>query len=197
MSREIIAVDVDDVLFPFLKSFTAHHNQMYGTALQPEGVTDTYETVLDLPMAEVGRRIDQFHRLDDLHIAPIAGSQKAIEALAARHDLHIITARHPQFEPRTSAWVAEYFPGMFKSITHIGFAGLMPEPRTKIEVCQEIGASVLVDDAVHHVGGCAQANIQGVWFGTYPYQKGKILPPSVIACDDWQSVLEYFDGRDR
>ena len=32
MSREVIAVDADEVSFPFLTEFTKYHNQQFGTS---------------------------------------------------------------------------------------------------------------------------------------------------------------------
>ena len=197
MSREVIAVDIDEVLFPFVEGFIEHDNSIHEGELTVEQFTSyAFEEVIDIPMAEAVARVYSFNDAEHGHIKPIELSEQAIESLAERYELAVITARHPQFEKNTKAWLKRHLPEVFSAVHFIGYAAVMEKPRTKAEVCHELGAVALIDDSLNHVAGCAAAGIEGILFGDYPWNQASDLPKGVTRCPDWQAVLEYFDERD-
>jgi 5'(3')-deoxyribonucleotidase len=150
---------------------------------------------MQLPLADILDRIHAFQALDHGLVEPMEEAREVIEELSARYELNIITARNPQFENMTRAWVEAKFPHAFSRVISVGHPAVMELPQTKAEICQYIGARVLIDDPVKHLSQCAEDDITGVLFGNYPWNQAESLPKGVTRCEDWPAVLEYFDAR--
>ncbi len=196
MTREKIAVDVDEVLFPFVEEFVKFDNAIHGGEFTSEHfLSYAFEDVLGTPMDEAVRRVYDFNGSDHGHITPLEKTHDALSSLSERFDLMIVTARHPQFAASTKDWVSRHLDGFFSSLSHIGYAPVMEMPIKKVEVCRELGAIALIDDSLSHVSECAEDNIEGILFGDYPWNQADVLPSGVVRCRDWAAVLEHFDGR--
>ena len=196
MKKQIIAVDIDEVLFPFIAQFAEFHNARYKTKLTPEQfLSYEFEHALGLNLTETIERVYEFTSQDHLHIQPLGEAQTALKKLSEEFELHIITARNPKFEASTRAWIETYFEGIFSSIELIGYAPVMEKPRTKAEVCLSLGAQILIDDSVDHLKECSRLGIEGVLFGDYTWNQTESLPKGVVKCTNWEEVLEHFDGR--
>lgn len=196
MSREVIAVDIDEVLFPFVSEFVAYDNDIHGGKYTADSF-DSYQfdKVLGTSLIEAVTRVYDFNAIDHQHISPLEDSKNAVLKLSQEYDLAIVTARHPRFEDNTIKWLDEHLDGLFGHVRHIGYAPVMEKPLKKIDICQEIGAIALIDDSVEHVSQCAAAGVEGLLFGSYPWNQAKKLPPGVVRCHDWPAVLEYFYGQ--
>jgi uncharacterized HAD superfamily protein len=196
VSNEVIAIDIDEVLFPFVENFVEHDNAIYGGNVSPAQFTSyAFEHVLNISLEESVERVYSFNGVDHRHITPIELSVHAIQKLSEKYDLAVITARHPKFESNTLAWLEHHLPEVFSAVHFIGYAAIMEKPRTKAEVCRELGASTLVDDSLEHVTLASAEGIESVLFGNYPWNQAGELPEGVTRCNDWQEVLEYFDAR--
>ncbi len=193
MTKETIAVDVDEVLYPFLDEFIVHHDHNYGTKLNKEQFTAyDFDGPLDLPTSETVRRIYNFLELSgDLEVEPIEEARDSIAKLSERFNLVIVTARHSSFENITQNWLGKHFPNYFQDVELIGYAPIMDKPLTKAEVCIKLGAIALIDDSLLHVKQATSAGINGILFGDYPWNKTEKLPHGVIRCDNWPKVLKY------
>src|ERR1035438_10485000 len=99
MTREAIAVDIDEVLFPFLDEFIIDHNEKYNTNLVKNDFTSyEFSSTLGLDILETVERVYDFQkRLDQSTIEPFHESREAIAKLANKYEVNIVTARHPQF----------------------------------------------------------------------------------------------------
>lgn len=189
MAREVLAIDVDEVQFPFVPAFADFHNRVYGTNFQPEDFSSyRFEEVLLVSPDEVGRRIHAFHEQDDLHIEPLAGAAAAIGRLANEYELVVLTARESQFEQRTISWIQARIGDHFSDYRHIGFSG------NKAEECRKLGARSLIDDTPRHIFGCVQLGMEGALFGDYGWNRTEVLRPGAVRTVDWDKVLEHFDA---
>lgn len=185
---------MDEILFPFLGSFLNHHNDTYGTNHGTQEFSSyEFEETLGITFDETVRRVYEFNAMDCLHIDPIDDSVGAISRLAKKYDLQIITARHPQHSSTTTAWIKQHYGDVFGRIDFIGHPGAVENPRTKAEVCAEIGAVALIDDSLGHTVKCAEQGIEGVLFGDYPWNQAKCLPKGVVRKVNWEEVTTYFE----
>ncbi len=191
MSKEVLAIDIDEVLFPFLDHFIAYHNSEYATKYSKEEFKSyDFSTVLGGSILETVQRVYEIqYKMEQDLIEPINQSKEAIDKLSSKFDLSVITARHPQFEPTTNLWLNKHYGEVIKSTSYIGNAAVMEKPRTKAEVCQEIGAVCLIDDSLNHVFECAKIGIKAIIFGEYPWNQTDYLPANIVRCPDWPSVL--------
>ncbi|GAC1386465.1 MAG: hypothetical protein NVS1B7_4780 [Candidatus Saccharimonadales bacterium] len=196
MSKEVIAVDVDEVLFPFLDEFITYHDNKYGSRLHKDlFYTYDFDQPLGLPQAETTKRVYEFlDYIDEIPVDPLETACSSIAKLATKYDLAIVTARHSQFERLTANWLSEHFPAIFKQVRAIGYAAIIEQPLTKAAVCQELKAIALIDDSITHVTQCADAGIEGILFGDYPWNRIPIVKPGVFKCENWNKVVEHFNA---
>lgn len=189
-----MATDIDEVLFPFVAEFSTWHNEQYGTDLSVNDFhTYEFEAVLKVPVPEAVHRIRVFLHQDHRHVEPLEEAQDAIARLGSVYKLVAITARHPEFEHTTRAYLLEHFRNHVTDLSLVGHRETVDVLRTKAEVCKDFEAIALIDDSVAHVTGCAEANIQGVLYGDYPWNSTDHLPESVVRCTNWKQVLELFN----
>lgn len=189
--EKIIAVDVDEVKFPFVAQFASWHNTVYGTSVREADFTSyMFEEPLGVDTATVVERVYQFHEVDDLHVPPIDGAEEGLSALSGTYHLHSLTARHPRFREHTRRWIgARSLP--IDEVHTIGHPVTMKEQyKSKAETCQSIGAIALIDDSPHHVAECLDIGIDAVLFGDYPWNQD--APKSMKRCADWSAVVRHF-----
>ncbi len=194
MTKKIIAVDIDEVLFPFLDEFLKHHNKLYGSELKShEFEAYDFGAKLNISAAEETKRIYDFTvQLSNSQVEPIKLAQDSIAKLSTKYDLEIVTARHSKFEDVTIHWLETHFPKFFKNVSMIGYAPIMDKPLTKAEVCLASGAIALIDDSLLHITEAAAAGIEGILFGNYSWNQMDKLPENVTRCISWPEVLAHF-----
>lgn len=196
MSKEVLALDKDEVIFPFVREFSAWHNDVFGSSLKEEDFyTYEFEHILGVSISETVARVHRFLEQGRGHkeVSPIEQSVEAVTRLTSRFDVHIVTARHPSFERVTKTYLEEHFGGLITNLTMVGHVATMEVLRLKAEVCEEIGAVALIDDSPWHLNQCVDRGIKGVLFGDYGWNRQVEVNPGIIRCSDWQAVVEYFN----
>ncbi|KAJ1547406.1 hypothetical protein HK405_005952, partial [Cladochytrium tenue] len=100
----------------------------------------------------------------------------------------------------TLSFLSSTYPGLIDGV-HFANHFLTPEEaarlksRPKSAVCRELGASVLIDDALHHAEECAEKGMRVLLFdldGTYMWGKlpaGATLPPGVTRVRNWAEAV--------
>jgi 5'(3')-deoxyribonucleotidase len=196
MKRQIIAVDIDDVLFPYVLEVVEHYNMSKGGKLSIDDFhTYHFMEVWGGNEDEATEIAHGIHRRDFLHTLPVVGAKAALAELAKRYELHIVTSRPAIFEQKTKEWVEKYFPGIFMRVDVVGNHYDGSATHSKVEVCQELGSSYLIDDQPKYIQECADKGMRGILFGDYGWNRNAQLPLGVTRGKDWAAVLEYFDGR--
>src|SRR5260221_276348 len=140
-NKPVIAVDIDDVLAPYVPGLIEHHNLEYGSTL-------TYEGVLDLDLSKsAGIDKEEFLKRAWFYVInhqktalPVKGSQEAINKLKANYAIYVITFRSKPLYEVTHYWLGKHFKDIFEDVIMIGGEKFGEHPKTKAEVCQEIGA---------------------------------------------------------
>ncbi len=195
MSKPIIAVDIDEVLFPYVQEFVIHHNEKYATGLLPEHFTSyEFEKVLGTSIDKAMEQIYEFTGLDHGLAKPVLDAQDGVKRLKERFDIYLLTARDPRFRPTTEAWLERHFPNTFSQLIMVGHEqDPSLKARTKAEVCKQIGAGFLVDDSSKYITQAAEAGVPGVLFGDYSWNQMDKLPKGVVRVNGWRELAEHFD----
>jgi 5'(3')-deoxyribonucleotidase len=191
--KPVLALDFDDVIFPFMHTFVPHYNENY----QAEFSVEDYHT---FEFHEVWggtreRAFDVvgsfFHRPHD-GIAPMPGAIEGVNELARHFDLVIVTARDESLRVHTEKWLQDAFPNVFSQVflcnSYVLSAG--DTRRTKIEVVEAVNAVGLVDDSLHHTSQVAEAGRLAILFGDYAWNRTEVLPEGVIRSHDWPHIVE-------
>lgn len=200
--KPIIAVDIDDVLFPANKSMMHFVNKHFGTKLTWKDYQihapywGYWEAVWNVSKEEAQRRYNAFVNSEVmLSATALNGAISVIEHLEKKYDLIVVTARGDEHIDATHTWLTKHFPETFKRVEFIGVWS-KDEKVTKAQICNEVGAKYLIDDNVEHCVLAAEVGVQALLFGYYGwnYHEGD-LPDGVKRVKTWQDVKKYFDEK--
>jgi 5'(3')-deoxyribonucleotidase len=191
-TRPVIAVDIDDVLFPFVLGMAEYHNHHKGTTLSPEDFTSfNFMDVWGGTQDETNSMIDGFMEADYLRLQPEPGAKEALARLKNDFDVVLVTARNQMFEANTVLWLRHHLPDLFKDVV---FAGNPHDGRAyqpKGIICKELGARLLIDDHPLNLMSATECGVEGILFGSKAWSVVDGPYPSIKACPDWPSVIEY------
>lgn len=200
MSKPVIAIDVDDVLSSQIDAFIEFSNKNFGTNLGIQDFQDPgeywsyYSKVWKLSKEEGDLRFRQFLEEGYPTRQLISdGTKQAIAQLKEHFELEIVTSRHAEISEPTKKWLLENFPDTFKGIHFTTLWGAANQRVTKAIICQDIGASYLIDDNAEHCNLAAEAGVKSLLFGEWGWNIYQDLHRGVTRVNDWQGVLDYFE----
>jgi 5'(3')-deoxyribonucleotidase len=199
--KQIIAVDIDDVLAQGTESLRLEVNKRLGVHLLPEHyqvpgpywgyyeqVWETHGLADRITMAELNPQMEQ----DQSHVPAVEGARDALLKLKSHYELVVVTSRESSWQAATTSWLDVQFPQTFSQVLFTnGRAGL--KQKNKGQICKEISATWLIDDNVEHAKTALAEGVRVVLFGDYGWHQD--VPEDIVACKDWNAVVEYFDGR--
>ena len=152
-NKVIVAIDIDEVLALFIPCLARFHNERYNTSLTSSSFNSyEFHKVWGGTAAECSRKMDEFFesKYFDEDIEPVPHAFSALQMLKSETspsiELHIVTARQFKVQVQTRAWIARHFPDIFQDIHFGNHYTNDGKSRSKSEMCQAIGARLLVDD---------------------------------------------------
>ncbi len=195
-NKKVIAVDFDDVLMEFNAGFLDFHNRVHGTTLTFDQLInyDNWEVVYGCDKETMTARAKNFYvSREHQLVEPVAGAVNAIEKLSRSHSLQIVTSRPTSVREHTLEWLDRHFPGLFHDFhfTNIYAADVGTKPRSKSEVCREIGAAVLIDDALRHATEVADHAIP-VLLPDRPWNR-EHTPVGVTRVHSWPDIVDWVE----
>lgn len=190
MQKPVIAIDIDEVLSPFVPEFVVWHNQHYGTEYRLEDfhTYEFYKVWGGSREEAIIKGCDYFETRGA--VEPLADSVAVLNRLRHHYDLMVITSRMLTQKAKTEAWIAEHFPGIFQEIVLCNhWSKNSHEPMMKkSEACLLHGAQYLIDDLPSYVEDAATAGIQGLLFGQYPWNQQVLAHPQIQRVADWRAI---------
>ncbi len=201
MKKQIIAVDLDDVLAAQNEAMREFANKHYGLTHTPQDYKieapywGFWDAVWGVDSQEARQRINEFHNSGALSLQRlIPDSIESIERLKKKYELVIITSRHNKHTAETRYWLDKHFPKVF---SNIHFVNVWSDDikETKAMICKRIGANYLIDDNLEHCSLAAEEGITSLLFGEYGWNKSKKLPKGVVRAKNWAEVGSYFDDQ--
>ena len=190
MGYKVIAIDLDDVIINSSPIVAAYYNKTYGTKVE---LKDMYSENLEAWGVSDRKvsiaRVEKFLATEEfLNIAPDKKIINTIAALSKKYELHIITGRSYLIEAETRKHIEHYFPNIFKSVE---FTDLYThKKRNKADVCMTIRAELLIEDHLGHALPVAEAGIDVLLFGNYPWNQTMNLPANMTRVNNWEDVTE-------
>jgi uncharacterized HAD superfamily protein len=199
--KQVIAVDIDDVLAAEAEFIIAYGNKQWGHTLTLEDYQENWSDMWGVDMEEMERRAAQLH-LPGVQTSYrlIEGGHEVLKKLKERYELIILTSRRGVLKVETLEWINRVFADVFSGIHFTGFYDTTRTDRhllTKGELAKQVGADFLIDDQPKHCFAAAEAGVKSLLFGDYAFSRHLELPPGVSRCKDWAEVLDYFDGQQR
>ncbi len=195
MAKSVIAIDVDEVLSPFVEGLVAWHNTHYGTAYSiNDFFTYNFHQVWggSLELA-IDKSCRYFENRDPAVGKPLVDAKRVLKHLQQDYELLVVTSRMLTHKTLTETWINEHFPNMFKQIilcNHWAKDG--GQALKKSQACLIHGAKFLIDDLPQYVEDAAAEGISGLLFGDYPWNQQVNQHDQIHRVANWQAVENYF-----
>jgi uncharacterized protein len=192
MNKPILAVDFDDIVADFNRAFLAHHNEKYASTVSYNDIT-TFDlgVVYQIDRETFVERAEYFCHTEHDSIAPIDGAVDSLLHLRKTHDLHIVTSRWSSLEHITSQWLDTWLPNVFSAVHFVNQQH--EQNNNKYETCHRVGATILIDDALHHIYDVAQQGITCVLLDR-PWNQGE-LPPGSTRAFTWLEAVRLITEK--
>jgi uncharacterized HAD superfamily protein len=197
-NKPIIAVDIDEVLFPMVPDLIEYVDREHKVKLTPEDFAHySLEGIWPAGSAEGAIVFENYKDQVTTEIVPVKDAAEILGKLSLKYEVIVMTSRDIKVEQITKGWLNRHFPEVFKDVHLVGnqHDSLPSQWRPKSEVCIELGVSYLIDDNLTAVTQTSAFGIKALLFGDYPWNQAKELPEGVTRVKNWQEVLEYFDGQ--
>jgi 5'(3')-deoxyribonucleotidase len=191
MSKEVVAVDLDDVVVETAQNVIDYYNRTYGTNVTMESYYDPdYARVWSTSDTETAvRRVNSYMETEEYHsLLPVEEAVSTLRGLDEKYELHIVTGRPDFVEEATLRWIRQHFPDLYETVVFTNFFDVGGKKRHKGDICLELGASYLIDDHLEHAFSAAKNGINVLLFGSYPWNQTNSLPENVRRVVDWQEV---------
>jgi len=106
----------------------------------------------------------------------VQGAAETLAPLADKYRFAVVTSRQNAVRDATDAWIEKNYPGTFESVHFANhYAADGSAPRSKSDICKEIGAVALIDDSRHHALECASKGVPCVvLFGEYAWNRPSV-----------------------
>jgi uncharacterized HAD superfamily protein len=195
-SKQTIAVDIDEVLTPHFQDLINWYNATYNTSLTllDNHPTDTKNWGTD-SIVEAVQRVQKFFETQEFKKSqPFEEAKSAVNQLSRRYKMISITSRDTIIEQLTREWLNQHFPELFKEAHFAAMYSLDNKAKPKAEIARSVGVDFMIDDSLEHITNASKAGIIGLLFGNYPWNQTDELPSGVVRVQNWQAVLDYFDG---
>lgn len=192
MQKPVIAVDIDDVIFPFVVEIASHYNALKGAKLTKDDFFSYhFRDVWGGTEEEGNEVVATFLEKDVVHVLPLEGAKEAFEQLKKDFTIMLVTARNGIFEKRTRQWLEAHFGGLFHDVIFAGNPHDTVDYRKKGEICRELKAVCLIDDSPSNLVSAIECGIQPILFGAHPWNMHHELPAGVPRCSSWEEVTQY------
>lgn len=191
--KPVLAIDFDDVLFPFMDQFVPHYNTTYDANFEMDDYhTFEFHEVWGGDSKRAFDCVRTFFHEPHIGIAPVEGAVPAVERLCEIFELVIVTARDETLRSNTQEWIDDVFPGCFRELFLCNSYVLNPSERrhTKVEVVEEVNAVALVDDSLRNTSQVGATGRRAMLFGNYPWNRTDELPHGVTRYPNWPEIVE-------
>jgi 5'(3')-deoxyribonucleotidase len=196
MPKLTIAVDVDDVLFPFVPEIMAHYNGLRGAAFRLEDFSKYhFSEVWGISEEDANGVIASYLAKDVVHLSPVPGAQEALARLAEDFRLIVVTARNGVYEQPTRKWLDMHFGNLIEDAIFAGNPYDCEVYREKGEVCVDLGAALLIDDSPNNLQSALEHEVDALLFGAHQWNQVHSLPATVPRCATWPEVVDYIRAR--
>lgn len=187
-------MDFDDVVLDFNRGFMSSHNNLYGTKITYEQLNnfDDWEITYGCDKETMAKRTVNFYNSDEHHLTgPVSGAIGGISELAKDYHLEIVTSRPEISKAATLRWIDKHFKDTFRNFhfTNMYAGAKGSHARSKSEVCKEIGAEVLIDDALKHAKDVAGVGIPAL-LPDRPWNQGE-AGDRVYRVHTWEEIVNW------
>jgi 5'(3')-deoxyribonucleotidase len=155
-----IAIDLDEVLVPFLRPLANYHRRELPKGKHPY----VFRQVFDCTFEEAQELIYDYYKSPEfLFTKPIIGSQRVMATFRRQvNKMYIVTGRQEACREQTELWVERHFPGIFDDV--ILTNSYTEHEISKVDICRALAIGCIIDDSHETCEQCWDNNILAVNF---------------------------------
>lgn len=185
----IIGVDLDDTLVCCIKHFLDFYNDKHNTEFAVDdinayGMWDVFGCSKESVMADISEFYS--HPAFD-NLTPIEGSVQAVQRLTQEHDIYLITARPSYEEGKIRNMIEFNYRSCFKDIILTDQVFEKDNARKKSEICNDIGAKLMIDDSISHAYDCISEGID-VFLMDMPWNQSYKADDKITKVYSWKDI---------
>jgi hypothetical protein len=185
-----IAIDIDEVLVPFLSPMARYHGEKSGIRKTDKPkYSYVYRDIFNVTEKESQKMVQEFYKSAQFKVLqPIRGSQKAM--LTIRRDakkMYIVTGRQDVVREDTEIWIDKFFPGIFDDI--ILTNSYTPNEVKKVDICRSLNIDLIIDDNKSICDECVDSGMTALNFvGIHDEDLYPWCEESEISIKGWNSL---------
>lgn len=155
-----IAIDLDEVLVPFLRPLAKYH----GRELPKSKHSYVFGKVFNCPQEEAQNMIYEYYKSPEfLYTKPLLGSQAAMARFRTQvNKMYIVTGRQQIAREQTELWIQRYFPDVFDDVIFTN--SYTKHEISKVDICRALSIGCIVDDSLDTCKECWENGILAVNF---------------------------------
>ena len=185
----IIGVDLDDTLASCIRYFLDFYNDKHNTGFAVDdmnvyGMWDVFGCSKESVMDDIAEFYS--HPAFD-NLTPIEGSVRAVQRLTQEHDIYVITARPSYLEDKIRNRIESNYGACFKDIILTDQVFEKDNARKKSEICNDVGAKLMIDDSVNHAYDCVSEDID-VFLMDMPWNQNYKADDKIIKVYSWDDI---------
>jgi len=163
-----IAIDVDEVLVPFLSPMARFHKKK----IEKPKYSYVYRDIFGITEEESQKMVQEFYKSPHFQVLkPIRGSQRAMYSIRRKAEkLYIITARQDIVRKDTELWIDYFFPDIFDDIIFTN--SYTPNEIKKVDICRALNIGLIIDDNKTTCDECIASGMNALNFvgeNMYPW----------------------------
>ena len=191
LDPNLIAVDIDEVLSQYVKTFLTWHNSVYKTTFTLKDITHhDLSCVLGCSLEQFIEKLHVFHETSYFKELPtLPGALRGTEWLRKEYTLIAVTARSDYLQAQTQSWLDTNFPGTFSAVYYTPDFDVAPV-LSKADICDKEGAAVMIEDSYNNAVACA-TNGRKVLLFDKPWNRHHPSHPSVQRVYSWPDILRH------
>lgn len=183
--NRIIAVDIDEVLVPFLPALKRFYTrETFINVKFPRKYPYHYAPLFNITEDESSELVKKFYTSSfHANLRSIPGAKEMVSKLSENNTLIAVTGRQIYARDPTEKLIKNHFRDSFKDIIYCDH--FTPNARSKAQICKEISADLLIDDNYQSCKECLELSIPAVNFiGSPIYPWCDVSDISVTGWDD-------------
>ena len=196
MAQKLIATDIDDVLFPFLREVNKYYNERYGTNFKIEDYKTPYLwKTWNIPLEKEQQIILDFYETESFsNMQPIQGAVESIRTLSNESPVIGISARRLSTQRLTEREIERFFPEIREVLclgTYEQESKYYQIPKSVI--CLDKNVGLIFEDNLQQALSCAENGIQTVLFDYPTNQNGNkdVENLTRIYAPHWENFMRY------
>lgn len=160
-----IAIDIDEVLMPFVKPM-AHWRGLKMPAPN-QRYKYVYKDMFNITEEESAQMVREFYSSNEFtKIKPIRNSQIGMVRLRGKYDkIYAVTGRQEIARERTETWLNYHFEGIFDDLVMTNSYTEFEVP--KVDICRSLAIGSIIDDNLQTCNECKAIGMEAYNFMGY------------------------------